>query len=351
MLLRWSLLIKLSMLFMFTTWLIYKNTTPCSDTVVQSWRRALPPAQPYAYINLCANMRAVFPSLVLFEQLKNRNCSRGDHVLLLPESLNSMVGELFEEFGVRRMVYDDSHPLFPISYTVNHRSTLKRDQMLWQKLRAWNATNYKKVVLLDNDLLVMSKIDDLFDYNELSGVPQLYSGEKIMFWEPTVLDQFVPISEQGELNSINRLGLNGGVMVIEPGEESFEELLNSAKLLTNRTCCPSQEFLFRHYQNIGKFNRLPKEYNARKLHKLSLKRAQVQQIKLYHFVEKRKPWLMGRRESQSDPMARAWWLEAHIVDRILDLYAQTHVDAYALVTRIREAAIAPELGRHHHNED
>jgi alpha-N-acetylglucosamine transferase len=239
---------------------------------------------------------------------------------------------------VSRFTYDDSQPLFPIPYPVNQESTVKRDVMLWHKLRVWNATRFEKAVVLDNDLLIRDNIDSLFAFPELSGVGQLYEGEKIVFWDPEILDEMVPVDER---HWTSKTGMNGGVMVVTPDHVTYRELVESAgNSLKNRTCCPTQEFLFRHFSRKGKFTRLPLEYNARKWHKLGGKPASLfSRIKIYHFVERRKPLMIGKRECGGDVMAMEWWAVAERVDKLLDALVREDPSMFSTVLQIREAAI------------
>lgn len=221
-------------------------------------------------------------------------------------------------------------------------TTMKRDLMLWQKLRVWNMTEYKKIVMLDNDLLLTGKIDELFNEPELSGVPQLYSNEKIMFWDPRDLENFVPIVDDPSF--ISNEGLNGGVVVLNPSSNTFNQLVLQASQLGNRTCCPTQEFLFRHFRKQNAYHRLPSKFNVRKIQKITNRHFIEKDMRVYHFVEKRKPLLLGRAASQNDPMSRAWWVVADAVDDLLDDYVLAYPDQFSLVIRMREAAISPQLG-------
>lgn len=337
MLFRWTTV------FFFTVCLfIYLTLRPSFEyqpKVQTLWVDRVPLTMPYAYVNLCANMRAVLPTLVLFEQLRSHNCT-ADFAVLIPREVDSIVGQIFLRFGIKRVVYDND--LFTIKYNVTSKSTTRRDLMLWQKLRAWNETSYEKIVMLDNDLLIRSNIDELFTFPELSGVPQLYAEEKIMFWEYSASNDFVPIVQDDK--NLNN-GLNSGVLVLEPNQQTFNQLLLAASNLHMRTCCPTQEFLFRHFEQRNRYHRLSSQYNTRKLQKLKNRRPSfIASIKVYHFVEKRKPLMIGRRDCQSDPMALEWWAAADQLDSRLDDYVVHYPEDYDAIVKVREAAISSGLG-------
>jgi hypothetical protein len=81
----------------------------------------------------------------------------------------------------------NGHPLFP------------RFDHVFAKLRAWQLTDFAKVVLLDADTLVLQNVDDLFDRPSIAAAPD--------FLMP---DRF-----------------NSGVVVLEPDEAVFKRMLHT----------------------------------------------------------------------------------------------------------------------------
>lgn len=277
----------------------------------------------YAYVCLCANLRAVYPTLVLFQQLSRAKAHRGVHVALVSADVPEEYRRILAAFQIAVEVYSPS-PLFRIPYETHSKSTRERDRILWNKLRVWSLAAYERVVMLDYDLLVLKNFDELFDLDELAGVPMLYRDEKIAFWEdPHVGDD--PSVVWRNLTKISaptigHTGLNSGVLVLRPSLATFRELVEAASRLTERPCCPSQEFLYRFFEVRGRYRRLPPIYNLRKIHLLSEEeqRHYNQTAKIYHFVERMKPIVMGRQQAQHDYFAAQWWGHARLVDRRLD---------------------------------
>lgn len=136
-----------------------------------------------AYVCLCANKKAIYSTLVLWFQLcsvgakapfvalVDANMLEGDESSLMEPLLDS--GIKIKTFGA---------PPFKPTYSVTKGSTKKRDMILWNKLHAWTMTEYKKLIFLDNDLLILDNFDELFAEKELSGVPISFIDEKIVFW-------------------------------------------------------------------------------------------------------------------------------------------------------------------------
>lgn len=69
------------------------------------------------------------------------------------------------------------------------------------KLRLWQLTEYRTVVFLDADVIVLKNIDKLFDYPQFSAAPNVYES----------------------LADFHRL--NSGVFVAKPSAETFENML------------------------------------------------------------------------------------------------------------------------------
>ena len=255
----------------------------------------------YAYVVLNSNKKSLFSTLLILYQLKKNKCRAGKYVIMIPDTLESYAS-LFQKILTYKIVtYNDAMPLFEPRYSVMSQSTAVRDRILWQKLRAWNITEYETVILLDNDILVRKNIDHLFDLRGVSGVPAVFDDEKIIFWDPNELQSLAKVTEVRK----DEDGLNGGLIVLNPNEADFNDLVQSAASYTNRTCCPSQEFIFRHFKARGRFHKLSYRYNMRKLHRRNGIKPDT--IAVYHFVERRKPLHLGKRLSSGDTMAKEWW--------------------------------------------
>lgn len=164
------------------------------------------PITDMAYVCLCANKKAIYPTLVLWFQLCSIRAKApfvalvDDHMMngedfnLLEPLIDSGIKlRRFGDNGIDKMKKgiekqdmekrkNSSLPSFKLSYNVTKGSTRKRDTILWNKLYAWTMTEFKKLIFLDNDLLLLDNFDELFGENELSGVPISFPDEKIIFW-------------------------------------------------------------------------------------------------------------------------------------------------------------------------
>jgi alpha-N-acetylglucosamine transferase len=283
------------LVFIVLIFIFYKINRPAKEKAEE--------AKKFAYVVLNTNMKSLFFSLVLFHQLRMKNCKMGEFIIMIPSEIDPKISELLKILKIKKVIYEGQEPLIKPKYLVTNEATRDRDKIMWEKLRVWNMTEYEKIILLDNDLLIRENIDNLFEKNSISAVPALFDDEKIIFWDSSDLINFKKVNrvKKGD-------GLNGGLIVLKPDKKIFEDLIMTSESLTNRTCCPFQEFIFRYFENRGEYQRLSDNYNMRKLARQ--KNVKINEIKVYHFVERKKPWILGKNRSHKDPMAKEWWKAA-----------------------------------------
>lgn len=281
----------------------------------------------YAYVCLCANIRAIYPTLVLFSQLKRAKAQRGQYVALVSSEIPTEYREVLELFGIKVSLYP-ARPVFRPAYETTKKSTQDRDRILWQKIRVWNMTEYERVIMLDYDLVILDNFDELFDTETLiAGVPMLHVEEKVVFWEePQVGDHLESVwhglVKKTSLPRPGWTGLNSGVLFLRPDTETFSDLIHAASKLTERPCCPTQEFIFRFFEVRGGYTRLSAIYNLRKVHLFPTQEERdhlMQTAKIYHFVERQKPIVLGRSQviNGDNLFGKLWWRHADVVDQAL----------------------------------
>lgn len=276
----------------------------------------------FAYVNLCADEQAIFPSLVLFFQLSERSCTRGDYILLIPEALSSQIEPwhwIIDRLSIKLHWMSDSvfwkgQQLFPICfekasgfYQRQTGTIRERDRRIWDKLRIWLLTEYERIICLDNDMLILENLDHGFAFPSISGVPMSDIDEKIAFYKVKApastrtvvpnasvpLEVFLNMTKNTRTDyKVNVTGLNSGFLVIRPDLKILTNMLSILQKMKQRTCCPSQEFLYHYFEFCGSYNRLPQIYNLRRIEHIAEQDlcAYLQQVKIFHFVERRKPW-------------------------------------------------------------
>ena len=160
---------------------------------------------------------------------------------------------------------------------------LPRFAAAYTKLRAWQLTDFDKVVLLDADTIVMKNVDDLFEHPELTAAPDFF-----------LPDRF-----------------NSGVMVIDPSEATFARMIHALGQAPSYDG-GDQGFLnlfFEGWYAKPIEHRLPAGYNMAHFiyqfmhsHASAWKNLQ-HEIKIVHYLVQ-KPW---RARSTLSGASEVWW--------------------------------------------
>lgn len=303
----------------------------------------------FCFVLLCANVKTIYPALVLINNIQAIHAGKISYntIVMTNAIVEQAAGDLFGRFGAT--LYSlPAKEMFTTRYSVQNQDTHKRDRIMWNKLHAWNLTNCDKVISLDVDMVVIQPIHELFTIEgEFAGVPVAYADEKIAFWNPPGPFE-AKVTEPDTWGNFSKLshdlndgeGLNGGLMVLVPSKETLKDLVLAAGHLSHRTCCPTQEFLYRFFELQGKYTRLPLTYNTRKYHRIDLaRRPSMSSVKVYHFVERQKPWLLGRKESSLNHFAALWWEGADGLESICAHLLQDSLELQETLVMVRHEAI------------
>jgi len=149
-----------------------------------------------AFVTLVTNDTYSMGALVLAHSLRSTNTRAQLVVLITPGVTDHMK-------NILSSVFDLVHSVDLIQSTDTEiLEAMKRPELgvTLSKIHCWRLTQYKKCVFLDADCLIVHNIDELFEKEELSAVPDIG-------WP----DCF-----------------NSGVFVYSPSEETFRALLKTA---------------------------------------------------------------------------------------------------------------------------
>jgi lipopolysaccharide biosynthesis glycosyltransferase len=191
-----------------------------------------------------------------------------------PATRARLTAQGWEVRGIEPLRNSNTHgaaPLFP------------RFEHAFVKLRAWQLTDFDKVVLLDADTLVLKNVDELFERPELSAAPDML-----------LPDHF-----------------NSGVMVLRPSEDTFQRMVRSLVSAENYDG-GDQGFLntfFSDWYSGPRTHRLPVGYNL--LHFIyqfmrshpGLKGTLDREARILHYAVQ-KPW---HRAPQLTGGSDVWW--------------------------------------------
>ncbi len=169
--------------------------------------------QRLAYVTLCANPEFL-PGVRCLARSLARTGTPYPLVCMVPVSLlplarRALSGERVETRSVAPLplspdferrhsneVIEVAKPMTRGSKPAFHSKLLN-----FLKLRAWELTEFDKVVFLDADAVVIRPIERLFDYPAVSAAPNLYA----------------------QLQDFHRI--NSGVLVLEPSREQFKKMV------------------------------------------------------------------------------------------------------------------------------
>lgn len=166
-------------------------------------------------------------------------------------------------------------------FTKGKKPTFHAPLQNFCKLRLWQLTDYRKLVFLDADSVVLQPIDRLFDYPEFSGAPNLYES----------------------LADMHRL--NSGVFVAEPSHATYDammEQLDAPDAYWRRT---DQTFLETFFPD---WHGLPYCYNVLQYVYFNLPELWYwPSIRVLHY-QYEKPWETEHaKRDQLKPLIDLWW--------------------------------------------
>eukprot|EP00158_Paraphelidium_tribonemae_P002883 Partr_v1_DN25753_c0_g1_i1_m74639 putative glycogenin len=130
---------------------------------------ASPSSSSEAFVTLLTSDNYAVGALVLAHSLRDHSTTK-QLAVIVSESVSQNVRDQL------KAVFDHVIPVESIASTSRENlRALGRPELLftYTKLQVWNLTQFRKVVFLDADTLVVSNVDDLFAHEELSACPDM----------------------------------------------------------------------------------------------------------------------------------------------------------------------------------
>ncbi|MXP48614.1 glycosyltransferase family 8 protein [Pantoea sp. Eser] len=200
-------------------------------------------------------------------------------------------------------------PIYPRADLDQHYASAQFGEV-WTKLRAWQLTNYQRVVFLDADMLVLQNMDELFTLdlgdnlmaachacrcnpNQIASYPADWQPEQCHYtWQargeaaPASLDYY----------------LNGGFLVLTPDNSVYEALEQRIAAIDDLSAYPFSEQDLLNEAFAGRWQPLSYVYNVLKT--LPFQHSAIwrnDEVKNLHFILA-KPWKrdLNQPESQRD---------------------------------------------------
>lgn len=274
---------------------------------------------PFAYVVAIWGSKPsyVLSAMVLGHSLR-RTGTKHDLICLHTKDVPSAALEFLRQAGwqPRQVEY------VPACESLYQETCLKtRFADVFTKLRVFSLTEYSKVVMMDADMLVQDNIDDLFDLPAPAamtrGPSSGYShGDRIQG------QYFFGGSRPGHWSWGQSSGINAGVMVLEPSEETSQQCLaevaDSSHPEHVRGNGPEQDYLSRFF--ASEWSQVDVAYNFQ-LHQMyfalsptCMKAAdrtaffgKPEKVKVFHYSSEPKPWAR-KLESRYASWTDAAWL-------------------------------------------
>ena len=210
-----------------------------------------------------------------------------------------------------------------IEHAMVHEDSLakceSRFRKVFTKLRAWELTEFRQVVLMDVDTVVKENVDCLFS---LATPSACWRGN---FSAPDGSRR--PHETLFDSNGARIGGINAGVIVLTPDKQDFRLMMEKVTSGNVRqTTCPEQDFLTDFFLGrIDSWNRLGVAYNFQPhqlqyLHRHqslehSERRMDFEKIKILHFSGDYSPRDFLFVDDLSSPTNFGTWFETHLLGR------------------------------------
>ena len=178
--------------------------------------------------------------------------------------------------------YDDNEITYNVTFTSGYTNfnTLRTCNFIF----AYTLDQYDTVCIIESDMVIMKPIDTIFDLKSPAAVTY-HIGDKNLKLNMPVSNN--PSDVLAKCTERNGMGINGGVMLINPSKTLFQMYKAKIPDIVRRECKYPNESLFEYVNN--RYYNLPIQYNLShyqaKSHKLHNYGLTANDIFVYHFNE------------------------------------------------------------------
>lgn len=244
----------------------------------QQWcKENVAPRSDVAWLTVVVNDEFIVPTLVLGHSLRTFSCQKNMIAFISKDVSEGAVRALQSVGWETRLVEEMDCNWLDAKMGGNRNSGFfakplgKRIRGTHTRFKAWNYTEFSKIIYLDADVMLMTNIDELFDIpNDFAATPCA---------RPTTIDPC----------------FNAGLMVFRPDSNHYEQIMKTwFKTAEEDICIHDQDLLTIYFVDAGNWKVLPYAYNVR----ISLYRP----MKTFHFACCRppKPWSAQCRPSRKE---------------------------------------------------
>jgi hypothetical protein len=209
--------------------------------------------------------------------------------------------------------YDDNNITYNVPFLsfYSHFNTLRTCNFIF----AYQLTQYKKLCLLESDMIITGNIDDIFNLKTPS----------ILVYNYNMLENYKIDSKKVDFTKLNT---NGGIMLIKPSLNKYKLHLKNIKYIIDKKYDYPNESLFLHTNKI--IYNLPYKYNShanqyelidiQKKYKLNIKEYSL----ILHFKSKQYKQIDIIKDGYLEKMEK----EKYLVYYFLKKYKKEYYDEY-----------------------
>ncbi|OCH96552.1 nucleotide-diphospho-sugar transferase [Obba rivulosa] len=278
-----------------------------------------------AYVTLLTKASYLPGALVLHQSLLSVG-SRYPLVIMVTPSLPPDVREVVKRRGIAMREIERLMPEEGIHQLSQHDG---RFQDTWTKLRAFELTEYERVVMLDSDMIVKQNMDELMDFElpkdwiaaahvcacnprRLPHYPVDWIPENCAY-TPKVHPQALTSETQfTESSPRPYTELNSGTVVLNPSAELFDGIQHflSTSPLVPTFSFPDQDLLSVFFK--GRWKPLPWCYNALKTLRIIHKSLwRDEEVRCLHYILHDKPWSHPPGTGGDYEEVNRWWWDGY----------------------------------------
>ena len=120
----------------------------------------------------------------------------------------------------------------------------------------------RRFLLMDADMLVRANLDDAFGY-EVPAAVMRGDRDTCLFAKRPSHTYFQPDAtmRRGDSHPTMKGGINAGLVLFEPSEDAYEDMMSSLDRFVPHSKMAEQEFLSWHWGRKGKLNAMHKKFN------------------------------------------------------------------------------------------
>ncbi|KZT06816.1 glycosyltransferase family 8 protein [Laetiporus sulphureus 93-53] len=278
-----------------------------------------------AYVTLLTKASYLPGALVLHYCLVSVG-SKYPLVIMVTTNLPQDVMDVLRRRGITTRTVDH---LLPEEGTHNLHAHDERFMDTWTKLRAFELTEYERVVMLDSDMVVMRNMDELMEIalpkdwiaavhvcacnpRKLPHYPSDWIPDNCAHTpmvHPTALTS-PPLITETSPRPYNLL--NSGTVVLNPSESLFVAIRHflSTSPLVPTFSFPDQDLLAVFFS--GKWKPLPWCYNALKTLRIVHKPLwRDEEVRCLHYILNDKPWTQPPGAGGDHEEVNQWWWDRY----------------------------------------